>query len=93
MHLHHNDEMLEARGLLFVVTNVETFKISGGACSTELVAIQDNLTQAGLANTNSGNVITITNAGLAGSGGLLKIDAMLRIARAANAAVTYTAAT
>jgi hypothetical protein len=74
------------------VTTPETFKISGGACASEAAAIQDSLVQAGLANTLSGTTITVTNTGLTGTGGLLKFDAMLRIARAANAAVTYVAA-
>lgn len=92
MHLHHNDEMLAERGLFYVVTTPETFKITGGATATELAAMADNLTQAGIANTTSGTTITVTNTSLTGTNGLLKFDAMLRIAKSANAAVTYVAA-
>jgi len=74
------------------VTTPETFKITGGVTASELAALADNLNSAGITNTTSGAVITVTNSALAGANGISKFSDMVRIAKAGGCAVTYTAA-
>lgn len=77
------------------VTNVETFKLSGGVLSnaTALTAVVASLTDAGLASTTSGSVLTITNSSLSGTVGSQRFSQLVRIAKAGGMELTYVAAT
>jgi hypothetical protein len=77
------------------VTNVETFKLSGGVLSgsAALTAVVATLTDAGISSTTSGSVLTITNSSLSGTIGSQKFAQLIRIAKAGGMELTYVAAT